>query len=112
MGEIVPLSSEPHGPSEARADVEPDEYHEGDGPHLRGEAFCGACKHEWYAVVPVDAACHQHFECPDCHRMWGTMKHVFVPETVWTCNCGEQLFWLTPTGASCRRCGMLATGWE
>jgi hypothetical protein len=81
-----------------------------DGPHMSGEAFCGACGHEWAAVAPVGD--EDHMECPNCHRHWGAMKHQVVPsEAYWRCNCGETLFWLTPTGAQCRRCGLRSNDW-
>lgn len=80
-----------------------------DGPHMSGEAFCGACGHEWAAAVPVGV--DDHLECPNCHRMWGALKHQVVPEVRWRCDCGETLFWLTPTGAMCRRCGTRSNDW-
>lgn len=81
-----------------------------DRPHLAGEAFCGACGHEWVAVEPVG---NTHFECPKCHRWWGAYKHAAKPKDgdFWRCNCGETLFWLTPTGAMCRRCGTRSADW-
>jgi hypothetical protein len=80
----------------------------GDGPHLEGEAICGACHHEWRAVSPTGTV---SLECPKCNRMWGTFKHQVEPETAWHCKCGEWLFWLTPTGAMCRRCGIRSNDW-
>ncbi len=80
-----------------------------DGPYLEGEAICGACQHEWQAIQPVGGK--QHLECPACHRLWGAFKHAVEPVNSWRCNCGEQLFWLTPTGAMCRRCGKRSNQW-
>lgn len=94
MGDVVPLRCE--------------KVETSDGPHLSGEAICGACGHEWVLVAPVGG---QHFDCPKCNRMWGAVKHAIEPETAWRCNCGEQLFWLTPKGAMCRRCGIVPTDW-
>lgn len=81
---------------------------EADGPHLVGLAVCGACQYEWQAVAPVETT---HFDCPRCGRVWGALKHVVEPETSWRCRCGEYLFWLTPTGAMCRRCGTRSNDW-
>lgn len=81
---------------------------EPDGPHITGPAFCGACKAEWPAVAPVGSV---HFECPQCKRMWGAFKNAVSPPEAWRCNCGEELFWLTPHGAMCRRCGILPRDW-
>jgi hypothetical protein len=79
-----------------------------EGPSLSGVALCGACSHEWNAVAPLGTG---HLECPKCARMWGAFKNAVEPETSWQCNCGEQLFWLTPTGAMCRRCGTRSNEW-
>lgn len=81
----------------------------GDGPHWQGTALCGACSHEWEAVAPVGD--EDHLECPNCKRMWGAAKHAVVPAVSWRCNCGETLFWLTPQGAQCRRCGVISRDW-
>lgn len=75
---------------------------------LSGIAICGKCQHEWAAIAPVEAT---HLECPNCRTFWGAMKHAVEPETAWRCNCGEYLFWLTPTGALCRRCGSRSNDW-
>jgi hypothetical protein len=79
-----------------------------DEPHLAGPAFCGACHHEWSAVAPHGVT---HLECPKCKRYWGALKHAVEPDQTWRCNCGEELFWLTPTGAMCRRCGVRSNDW-
>jgi hypothetical protein len=80
-----------------------------DGPHLAGEAVCGACGREWVAVAPAGTIA---LECPGCGRLWGALKHIIEPRITWRCRpCGEQLFWLTPDGAVCRRCGVVQTEW-
>ena len=88
----------------------PDKTHdtEDNGPHLAGIAICGACQHEWSAVAEHGTT---HLECPKCKRYWGAFKHAVEPETAWLCKCGERLFWLTPTGAMCRRCGVRSNQW-
>lgn len=76
--------------------------------HLAGTFVCGACTHEWVGVAPVGQT---HVDCPKCGRLWGTAKNAVVPEVSWRCNCGERLFWLTPTGALCRSCGVYSNDW-
>lgn len=83
-------------------------YAEETVPHIQGPCRCGACQHEWEGAAPVGVV---HTECPNCHRFWGVFKNAIEPDQAWRCNCGEQLFWLTPTGAMCRRCGLIATSW-
>jgi len=77
-------------------------------PHLSGEAICTNCGHEWQAVVPVGVT--MHLECPECHTHQGLLNYGIEPPTekVWECQCGEQLFFVTPEGLYCRRCGALA----
>lgn len=94
MGEIV--------------DLRPAKCEEIDGPHLAGTFVCGACEHEWAGVAPVGTT---HMECPKCGRSWGAPKHAIEPEMHWRCKCGEFLFWLTPKGAQCRRCGIISSDW-
>lgn len=79
-----------------------------EAPHLSGECFCGACGHEFVGVMPVGLT---HIDCPKCKRIWGAMKHVVEPSETWACNCGERMFWLTPKGAMCRKCGIITTDW-
>lgn len=87
-------------------DPEPDD--DAGGPSITGTAVCGACEHEWTSVAPVGST---HLQCPKCSRWWGTFKHAVEPERHWRCNCGETFFWLTPTGAMCRRCGTRSNDW-
>lgn len=74
--------------------------------HGEGEAFCLACNHTWRAVAPTGT---ESFECPECHRWLGHWKFEFYPSTdqmVRQCNCGTQLFYLTPDGHLCPNCGI------
>jgi hypothetical protein len=74
-------------------------------PHGTGEAFCYQCKHEWIAVAPVGTV---QLECPNCLTMKGLFKfgfNVSDGELVRECNCGNQLFYLTPDGHLCANCG-------
>lgn len=72
-----------------------------------GEAFCLACGHVWAAVVPTGTTA---FECPACNRHTGHWKFEFYPgeqdQFVRQCNCGNQLFYLTPEGHLCANCGI------
>lgn len=77
-------------------------------PHLRGPAMCTACSHEWQAVAEVGTTT---LECEACSRWFGVWVAPVNPEDRWECNCGNQLFWLTPEGAQCRGCGIISTDW-
>ncbi len=76
--------------------------------HLTGTAYCTECNHEWVAVREVGTT---NMEFPNCHGMFGVPKSECVPDTFWECQCGNHLHYLTPEGAMCRMCGMIATGW-
>lgn len=81
-------------------------------PHLCGPVRCIGCKHEWVAVSPVGV--YDELECPSCGALKGVRTSTIAPEDgeVWQCNCGNQLFFLTPTGAPlCANCGLRATSW-
>lgn len=70
-----------------------------------GEAFCIACDHTWIAVAETGTVT---LECPSCHTMKGKFKFEFAPaegQLVRVCNCGNQLFYLTPDGHMCANCG-------
>lgn len=74
--------------------------------HGAGEAFCFACDHTWTAVVPTGV---KEFECPNCRRVTGRWKFWFAPcegQKVRVCDCGNQLFYLTPEGHMCASCGV------
>ncbi len=74
--------------------------------HGSGEAFCLSCKHVWQAVAPTGI---EAFECPSCQRFTGHWKYEFAPgpgQSVRVCNCGNQLFYLTPDGHLCANCGI------
>jgi hypothetical protein len=74
--------------------------------HAAGEAFCICCGHTWIAVAPTGTT---QLECPECHTMKGHWKFEFAPspgELVRECNCGNQLFYLTPQGHLCANCGV------
>lgn len=79
-------------------------------PHLSGLARCVACRHEWVAVAPVGA---HELECPECtatkcYFMNSTMRG----EQVWVCNCGCDVFRISPTvGPYCVHCATVSEGW-
>ena len=71
-----------------------------------GEAFCIQCKHTWIATAPVGVV---DLECPECGTFKGKYKFEFHPaigQLIRTCNCGNQLFYLTPDGHMCANCGI------
>jgi len=71
-----------------------------------GEAFCIGCKHEWVAVATTGTT---ELECPNCKSMKGIYRFQFMPsegQLVRECNCGNQLFYLTPDGHLCANCGL------
>lgn len=73
-------------------------------PHLSGHARCLACGHRWAAVAPLGTV---WMECPECSLRRGR----FVNEVVsgpqqWVCQCGNDLFHITPEYAYCPNCGM------
>lgn len=72
-------------------------------PHASGLAFCMQCKHEWAAVAPMGAVA---LECPACETQKGRFRFPHRRSgSVWVCNCGNDLFHLTPDGTYCPNCG-------
>lgn len=71
----------------------------------QGEAFCIQCGHEWQAVAEPPV---KWLECPNCHTMKGLLRfHFYPPEGSYirVCDCGNELFFLTPEGHLCANCG-------
>jgi hypothetical protein len=68
-----------------------------------------ACKHEWIVVAPVGK--FDGFECPKCGLYKGVFMGTCSPEVAWTCNCGCNIFMLSPEGIICINCGEYQT-WE
>jgi len=78
-----------------------------EGPHATGEAFCMHCKYEWVATAPIGL--NERFECPACTSHKGMFKYQFAPsddDELYECNCGNQLFYITPEGHLCANCGI------
>ena len=78
-------------------------------PHMTGDARCLACKHEWKAVSPIGTL---WLECPNCTAEMGRyMAPVHRAETIGgdvvhlSCQCGNDLFFVTPTHIYCPVCG-------
>ena len=77
-----------------------------DVQHGSGAAFCIECGHEWVAVAPTGTT---QLECPSCRTHKGKWKFEFMPAEgalVRECDCGNQLFYLTPEGHMCANCGI------
>lgn len=75
-------------------------------PHIHGVAICCSCKHEWVAVVPVEAGANW-LQCPECSTMKGRIMHpVLLAEGVerLECKCGCQVFSATRDSLVCVNC--------
>ena len=73
-------------------------------PHMTCEAVCLNCGYKWVAVAEVGSI---HLECAKCGLMKGVFKNLAVPDDklLWHCNCGNSMFFITPTHAYCGLCG-------
>jgi len=74
--------------------------------HGTGMAFCIGCGHEWVAVAEAGTTVLQ---CPECQAHKGKWCFEFYPasgQLVRQCNCGNQLFYMTPDGHMCANCGI------
>jgi hypothetical protein len=74
--------------------------------HVKGEAVCLACLHEWVAVcqAPVDYP----LECSKCGSHKGVLRHAIadLDRSVYMCDCGNSiLFNIHPDGIMCANCG-------
>ena len=72
---------------------------------IEGSAFCLQCAHTWTAIAPSGTV---RLECPECHTEKGLFKFDCVPPEgtqIWVCNCGNDLFFITPVGHLCPNCG-------
>lgn len=81
-------------------------------PSLDGLVKCIGCKYQWRAVTPVGV--FEDLECPQCGAFKGVRTSTLTTEndTVWRCNCGNDYFLLTASGAPmCANCGVRATSW-
>jgi len=72
--------------------------------HLSGIAKCLSCKHEWIYVAPVGTV---WLECPACTLLMGRLAGpVDRIGYSWECNCGNELFKITPKEIYCICCGV------
>ena len=78
--------------------------------HLSGPAICTKCNHTWRAVI-LETGDADTMECPNCNMYFGTFRGPEKPETGWRCNCGCDLFYLTPDGHKCHSCGQEGVDW-
>lgn len=73
-------------------------------PHVSGPYQCMSCKHEFVAVTPLERL---WIDCPQCGlehaRPKGNIQRVDEPH--WECNCGNDLFYVTPNRTYCPMCG-------
>lgn len=75
-------------------------------PHAGGPALCLECRHEWHAVAPVGVL---SFECPQCGTSKGCWMGVCIPAEktpIYTCECGNDLFFVLMDGTLCAKCGV------
>jgi len=76
-------------------------------PHCTGEARCLDCKHTWAAVAPLGVI---WLECPACSLVRGRfVNYVARGDHYWECNCGNDLFKVTPDFIYCPNCGQEQT---
>jgi rubrerythrin len=77
-------------------------------PHCTAAARCLQCGHEWTATAPAGVV---WLECPECRILRGAFIEPAYPHDgqVWQCNCGNQLFLITPDGEFCPVCGVYVT---
>lgn len=70
---------------------------------MTGDAIC-ECTHSWVAVAPVGTV---WLVCPRCGTQKGRFKFPvnYAIKEVWTCQCSNQLFYITKDGAYCPMCG-------
>lgn len=75
--------------------------------HMTGAAHCFGCQHKWEAAAPVSTVA---LECPACQAMKGRFTNECMPPEsgggIWHCDCGNDLFRVTPDGTHCPNCGV------
>jgi Zn finger protein HypA/HybF involved in hydrogenase expression len=78
-------------------------------PHRAGPARCLGCGHEWTAVAQSGET---RIECPECKTDKGVFQGLCYPQDgyIWRCNCGNELFLITPDGELCPACGVYVDG--
>jgi len=80
-------------------------------PHTSGLALCMGCRYEWDTVAPLKT---EWLECPKCGLVKGRFKYNYMTGdtmTAWECDCGNDLFHITPDGVFCPNCGNWQEGY-
>lgn len=82
----------------------PDTQEHTEEVNLVGIRRCLSCKHEWQSRVPLGTV---WADCPACGLLMGRAVGPVDVEGDWRwhCKCGNELFALTPDGATCIQCG-------
>lgn len=77
------------------------------GKWVTGPAKCLCCQGKWMAIIPIPIP--SFMECPFCGCEKGVMEYPVyrfgVPH--WTCECGNDLFHVTPDSIYCPNCGKI-----
>lgn len=71
--------------------------------HTRGKVKCLNCKDEWNVIASVGAC---EFNCQKCNTMTGVYCTTISPETVFECECGNDLYYIAPEGMFCAKCSI------
>ena len=82
-------------------------------PHriAKGDAVCLSCRHEWVHTEdlgPDSDSGAVWLECPACglrHGRFMMAYHLPPGDLLWACNCGNDLFHITPDEIFCPHCG-------
>lgn len=87
-----------------------DEVRKAREQHWEGPAKCMKCGHDFDATQPMDEL-GQYIECPECKLVFGVFRFPYERAAAhWECNCGNDLFHLTPQGPYCPSCGVFCQG--
>lgn len=74
-------------------------------PHVEGPAKCLACGHKWEAFVLLEENTFG-IPCPECKLERGEFVYGLAPsDPIYICPCGNDLFYVTPSGPFCLKCG-------
>ncbi len=80
-----------------------EKYKEDSSPSSSGECKCLSCGNKWVGVTPIGVI---WMECPSCGLIRGRFIHHHERDgSKWVCNCGNDLFYITPKGCYCPNCG-------
>lgn len=93
MGQVIPLQ----------------DWIDAHTPHIAGTARCYQCGHLWEATAPMGTS---ELECPECQTFLGLWMTPIQHAVTYECDCGCDVFRLTPTAIHCYRCGEEVTPYE